>query len=90
MRERGVQMLQEPATKESASISELEMWLHYRPMVTTGDIATLVREGYLLELGADGGVKHHQLTPKGVAEEKKIERARMVARRKKATPDGAT
>jgi hypothetical protein len=51
----------------ASSITELSMFVHHREMCTPGDLALLVREGYVVPtLGDD-----HILTPKGTAEIRK-------------------
>lgn len=74
MRERGVWH----SHIQAGSISELEMWLHYREMVTPGDLALLVREGLLVDLGAG-----HVFTPRGVKEQAKVEDARKTSKQKR-------
>jgi hypothetical protein len=66
---------------QAGAISELEMWLHYRGLCTTGDVALLVREGYLLDLGAGP-----TLTPRGIGEQTKIE-AQRAPKKKRTTAD---
>jgi hypothetical protein len=62
----------------SASITELEMFDRWPGMITAGDIAVLVADGYLVEL--DGKAV---LTPKGIRERDK-ERASRVKKKKPA------
>jgi hypothetical protein len=60
------------------SITELEMWLYYRGLTTPGDVALLVREGYLIDLG-----KGPTLTPKGLREQASLAAEREARKSKK-------
>jgi hypothetical protein len=64
VRERGVWLSQHV---QAASITELSMFVHFPGLTTPGDLALLVREGYLLPTDAGD----HILTPKGTAEIRK-------------------